>query len=182
MEWPRAQCPVIGLCCRKGSPLRAGRADKLAAYLSTRFWDGEQLARAIDGKRVLAQGALEDYALLAQGLADWGVHRPNSGYSDLAQNLLAIAWRRYFRNNRWIESDSPLIPMLEGRIALEDGELPSATATVTRLSQQYVGLNKDREMQQRLDAHLSEVRAYLGDSVFWYASYVPLVESHQSLR
>jgi len=88
-----------------------------------------------------------------------------------------MAWQHYYRNKRWIQSDTPLIPMLDGVVALDDSPLPSATATVTRLSRQHPALRKDAELQKKVAAHLKQVRAYLVDSMFWYASYVELLES-----
>jgi len=163
---------------------RYGRqAEQLAAYITSRLWDGKVLIRARNGNQVMAQGTLEDYALVAQGLWDWSRQQPaRKDYQELVGQLLRIAWQRYFKDGRWIQSDTPLIPMLGGRVALDDSPLPSATATITRLSQLHEGLKKDADIQKKVSAHLDEVRVYLGDSVFWYASYLELLEPDQSLE
>ena len=156
------------------------QADQLAAYITSSLWDGKTLVRARDGNQVMAQGTLEDYALVAQGLWDWSRQKPaNKDYQKLVGKLLSTAWQRYFKNGRWIQSDTPLIPMLGGRVALDDSPLPSATATITRLSQLHEGLQKDADIQKKVSAHLNEVRIYQGDSVFWYASYLELLEPAQ---
>ena len=156
------------------------QADQLAAYIISSLWDGKTLVRARDGNQVMAQGTLEDYALVAQGLWDWSHQKPaNKDYQKLVGQLLSTAWQRYFKNGRWIQSDTPLIPMLGGRVALDDSPLPSATATITRLSQLHEGLQKDADIQKKVSTHLNEVRVYQGDSVFWYASYLELLEPAQ---
>jgi len=156
------------------------QADKLAAYIADSLWDGKTLIRARDGNQVMAQGTLEDYALVAQGLWDWSRQQPaRKDYQDLIGRLLTTAWERYFKNGRWVQSDTPLIPMLGGRVALDDSPLPSATATITRLSQLHEDLKKDADIQKKVSAHLNEVRIYLADSVLWYASYVELLEPAQ---
>jgi len=128
---------------------------------------------------VIADATLEDYALVAQGLWDWSEHNPQEKkrYQALAGQMVQMAWQHYYRNKRWIQSDTPLIPMLDGVVALDDSPLPSATATVTRLSRQHPALRKDTELQKKVTLHLDQVRAYLGDSMFWYASYVELLET-----
>jgi len=163
---------------------RYGRqAEQLAAYITSRLWDGKVLIRARDGNQVMAQGTLEDYALVAQGLWDWSQQQSaRKGYRELVGKLLRTAWQRYFKNGRWIQSDTPLIPMLGGRVALDDSPLPSATATITRLSQLHKDLRKDTDIQKKVNAHLDEVRIYHGDSVFWYASYLELLEPAQPLE
>ncbi len=160
------------------------QADQLAAYIVNKLWDGKVLIRARDGNQVMAQGTLEDYALVAQGLWDWSRQKParKKDYQALVGKLLRTAWQRYFKNGRWVQSDTPLIPMLGGRVALDDSPLPSATATITRLSQLHEGLRNDADIQKKVNAHLNEVRLYQGDSVFWYASYLELLEPAQRVE
>ncbi|GMQ89090.1 MAG: thioredoxin domain-containing protein [Gammaproteobacteria bacterium] len=159
------------------------QADQLADYITGKLWDGKALIRARDGNQVMAQGTLEDYALVAQGLWDWSRQQPaRKDYRELVGKLLRTAWQRYFKNGRWIQSDTPLIPMLGGRVALDDSPLPSATATIARLSQLHEGLRKDADIQKKVNAHLNEFRIYHGDSVFWYASYLELLEPAQPVE
>ena len=154
-------------------------ADRLATYISERLWDADHLIRARVGKRVIADATLEDYALVAQGLWDWSEQNPKSKkrYQALVDEMVRTAWRRYYRNKRWMQTDTPLIPMLDGVVALDDSPLPSATAAVTRLSRRHPVLRTDAQLQKKVDEHLEQVRAYLEDSMFWYASYVALLES-----
>lgn len=162
-----------------GDSRYGGPADKLAGYISDTLWDADHLVRARDGKRAIADATLEDYALVAQGLWDWSQQNPRSKaqYQALAGQMVRLAWQRYYRNKRWIQSDTPLIPMLDGTVALDDSPLPSATATLTRLSRVHPDLRKDAELQKKVSTHLDQVRAYLGDSIFWYAGYVELLET-----
>jgi hypothetical protein len=156
-------------------------AEQLASYLSTRLWDGNQLLRARAGNRLLAEASLEDYALVARGLWDWNRQKPARERDALVEKLVRIAWQRYFRDNRWTQSDTALIPMLEGRIATEDSPLPSTTAAISYLSARLQTLREDDDIQKQLAGHLAEVRTHLADSAFWYASYLELLEPTQSL-
>jgi hypothetical protein len=157
-------------------------AERLASWLATRLWDGQRLVRARAGDRVLAEASLEDYALAARGLWDWHRQKPAGDYARLAEQLVRIAWRRYFKNRRWVETNTPLIPKLGGRIATEDSPLPSATAAISQLTAAHPGLKADAVMRGRLMAHLEEVRTRLGDAAFWYASYLELIDADQSSR
>ena len=156
-------------------------AEQLASYLSTRLWDGKQLLRARAGDRALAAASLEDYALVARGLWDWNQQRPARERDALVEKLVRIAWQRYFTDSRWTQSDTALIPMLEGRIATEDSPLPSTTAAISFLSAHHQTLKEDDHIQEQLAGHLAQVRAHLADSAFWYASYLELLEPTQSL-
>ena len=157
-------------------------AEQLASYLATRLWDGEQLVRARTGNRVLAEASLEDYALVARGLWDWSLQKPAAERDELVEKLVRIAWQRYFSDGRWVQSDTALIPMLEGRIATEDSPLPSATAAISYLSAQHEALKDDPRIKKELAGHLDQVRTHLGDAAFWYAGYLELLEPAQSLR
>ena len=146
--------------------------DQLARYLATVLWDGKRLVRALNSGRVLADASLQDYALVAKGLQDWGRVSGDRQYTQLASRLARIAWTRYYRKGRWLETDAPLIPMLDGKVALDDNPLPSATALITGVSLTNDGLKKDKKIPQAVSDHLERVRAQLSDSIFWYASYV----------
>ena len=162
-----------------GDARYADAADELGAYIADSLWHADRLVRARHGQHVIAEATLEDYALVAQGLWDWGQQKPphETRFQSLAEQLVRTAWRRYYRNKRWIQSDTPLIPMLDGVVALPDSPLPSATANLTRLSRQHPALRNDAEMQAKADEHLEQVRVHLGDSLFWYSSYVELLET-----
>ena len=154
---------------------------RLAAWLATRLWDGEKLVRARDGERALAEGSLEDYALVAKGLSDWGHATGDRAAMKLAATLVRQAWKRFYRNGRWMEADKPLIPMLDGKLALDDGHLPSASAVAVAVARTLEGVRGDKRLAGQVDAHLDEVRARLTDSIFWYASYVEWLDRQLAL-
>ncbi|MCO6412847.1 MAG: thioredoxin domain-containing protein [Thiogranum sp.] len=172
---------AAGYAVKPGSGY-AGPAAQLVSWLTKRLWDGKRLARALDGDARLAEGSLEDYALVAQGLWDWEKQQAQSERAAVVEAMLRTGWDRFFIEGRWLQSDAPLIPMLEGRIALEDGPLPSASAVIAQLTSRHASLKKDKGLQDQLGAHLAQVNAHLGGSAFWYASYMPLLGESQSLR
>ncbi|VAW76680.1 Uncharacterized protein YyaL [hydrothermal vent metagenome] len=150
--------------------------DLLANYLATRLWDGERLVRARDKGQSLAEGSLQDYALVAQGLYDWSQVSGDTAQARLSRRLVSIAWQRFYRKGRWLETDTPLIPMLDGKLALDDNPLPSATALISGLSLSTDALRKDEKISKAVSSHLEDVRTRLSDSIFWYASYVEWLE------
>jgi uncharacterized protein YyaL (SSP411 family) len=146
--------------------------EQLANYLATKLWNDNHLVRARDAGKVLADGSLQDYALVAKGLQDWGRVSGDTRYIRLASRLVRTAWQRFYRNDRWLETDTPLIPMLDGKLALDDNPLPSATAVITGMTLTLDDLQKDKKLREAVTVHLGQVRARLSDSIFWYASYV----------
>jgi hypothetical protein len=158
----------------------AAHAERLASYLTGQLWDGRQLLRARNGEEALGEASLEDYALVAQGLWDWGqAGGERDATGNAVQRLVRLAWQRYFTNGRWQQSDTPLIPMLDGRLAVEDGALPSASAVISRLSREDPVLARDKNIQALLADHLQQAHAGLADAIFWYASYVVLLTDAQ---
>lgn len=164
-----------------GEKTYATQADRLATYLGRQLWDGKQLLRARDSDKALGAATLEDYALVAQGLWDWseaaGDRRPAERL--LVEKLVRTAWQRYYIKGRWRQSDTPLIPMLDGKLALDDSSLPSATAVISRLSRLHPALAGDASIQKQLKAHLQQVREHLSDALFWYAGYTELLAAAQ---
>jgi hypothetical protein len=154
----------------------------LASYLATQLWDGSRLFRARDANRNLAEGTLEDYALVALGLWDWDQANGSDAHAELVEQLVRVAWKRFYVDERWRQTDTALIPMVGGRVAVEDGPLPSSTAAVSLLVEVHPRLAADPEMQKRLDEHLAAARAYLVDAAFWYPSYLPLLAADQASR
>ena len=164
-----------------GDAVYAERAQQLADYLVNTLWDGRRLLRARQGNKLAAEASLEDYALVAQGLWDWSQQK-SEGWKSLQSKvaqLVRIAWQRYYIDGRWRNSDTPLIPMLEGSMATQDSSLPSATAAISRISAAHPDLQRDKVVQRQLQQHLLAVHAQLGDSIFWYASYVELLADYQ---
>jgi uncharacterized protein YyaL (SSP411 family) len=164
-----------------GDTRYAQAARRLVDYLQTELIKDDSLLRARGAGRVLAEASLEDYALVAQGLSDWQAQDPHPRTAQRIQRLtgrlLLAAWRRYYRNDRWLMNDEPLIPVLEGQVAIEDGPLPSASATIAVLTRSDARLRANDEINRKLDRHLDAARRYLGDSLFWYASYTPLLDA-----
>ncbi len=162
-----------------GEPRYRESADKLAAYISGHLWEDGQLVRARQGEIAIAEATVEDYALVARGLWDWSAQDPPGKrlYIGLVKDMVRRAWHEYYRDGRWHRSDTALIPMLDGVVALSDSSLPSSTAILTRLSRDHPNLKNDALLQEKVQAHLDEVRTYLGDSMFQYSSYVSLLET-----
>jgi hypothetical protein len=70
--------------------------------------------------------------------------------------------------------------MLNGKLALDDGPLPSASAVLSHMSMETPDLTSDMAIQEQLTRHLQQVRGGLSDAIFWYASYVELLADNRS--
>lgn len=149
--------------------------NRLAEYLSKQLWKGGQLLRATGRSGELGQASVEDYALVARGLRDWSEVETESSCLQLSNQLTTIGWKKYFRANRWYQSDKAVLPGLGGSIALPDNSLPSASAVLTRLALTSKKLAADRPLQKKVRTHLDSVRQFLVAELFWYAGYVDLL-------
>ncbi len=149
---------------------------RLADYLSRQLWNGKQLFRATGKSGEMGQASVKDYALVAQGLRDWSAVETQKSYAQLSDQLTSIAWGKYFRSDRWHQSDHATLPGLGGKIAFTDNSLPSASAVLTRLALTSKSLAGSKPLQKKVVQHLDSVKRTLADDLFWYAGYVDLIK------
>ncbi len=147
----------------------------LANYLVKQLWDGKQLLRATGKSGGIGQASVKDYALVAKGLRDWSLIEADKSYAQLSDQLTEIAWKKYYRGNRWYQSDANILPGLGGSIAFTDSSLPSASAVLSSLALTGKSLKNDKQLQKRVLTHLQLVKKLLGADLFWYAGYVDLL-------
>lgn len=157
-----------------GSARYKTAAERLAVYLSEKLWDGQKVLRAVGKQGALGRASVEDYALVARGLADWARVSGRQRYQSLASRLVSDGWRRFYRQQRWYHSDRATLPGLGGSLALSDNPLPSASAVLTGLALNMPALRHDAALQKKVNEHLGLVRASLLDELFWYPGYVAL--------
>jgi uncharacterized protein len=106
---------------------------RLRDYLVGRLWDGKALHRAVGPRGWIGEATLEDYALVAGGLKDWGKLSGSSGDLALSRRLVAIAWERFYHDG-WRLAAEPLLPGVPAERAVADNPLPSPAAVLLRLS------------------------------------------------
>jgi len=141
-------------------------AEQLRDFLVTRLWDGKRLYRAVDAKGPIGRAALEDYVYVARGLRDWGLFSGSEEDVALATRLARQAWRLFYRNRGWQQTDDLLIPGLATEVAISDGPLPSPAAMLIDLSREIGDPDMTAQAGQALAVSYDEVL----DNSIWYAT------------
>ena len=148
-------------------------AERLHDYLLTDLWDGRQLFRAVHEGKPIGQASLADYAYVAQGLYSWAKVRKRLEDRKMADQLLNIAWSRFYTDKGWISGSQALLPGMPSVMAQEDGALPApaAAAIILQLS---LG-SEDPLLRDKAQAILKDTRLAIQDNPFWYASDVKVL-------
>ncbi len=146
-------------------------ASKLRDYLVQQLWDGKQLFRAVHEGKPIGQASLADYAYVAQGLKTWARVNRNAADEKTADQLLQIAWERFYTNKGWRSGSQALLPGMPAVQAQEDGALPSAAARIIQLSLASV----DELLRGKARAVLRDTQLAVQDNPFWYATHVKVL-------
>ncbi len=153
-------------------------ARRLRDYLVTQLWDGQNLLRARHGEVELGAAALEDYAYVARGLADWAALAGSRADRELAMTIARAGWRRFYAEDGWRASSEMLIPALGREPALADGPMPSPSAVLIDVTLRLTNENP----QQRLTRQAREALARSGEWVkqqpFRHVSHVVALLRH----
>ena len=145
-------------------PRYGAAARHLQAFLVGRLWDGQRLARALDGGQAIGQAGLADYAYAAAGLAAMGE-------SSVSRRLLTQAWQRFHDSAGWRRTDQGLLPGMAVEPALMDDVLPSPSALMVALS---LG-SKDEVLAAQAVQARSAAASSVAGSPFWYAGHALLL-------
>ncbi|MEA3301668.1 MAG: DUF255 domain-containing protein [Pseudomonadota bacterium] len=137
-------------------------ASGLAAWLTT-LWDGEQLLRSTTDGKAVGTASLADYAYAAQGLKSWAQVSGDAGMSKLSQQMIAVAWRRFFTPDGWRLGEKLLIPGLKGKPLLSDGPMPAPSAMLMGIT---------ASSGQQLDQALKMSAEKVSENPFWNAGHL----------
>jgi len=140
------------------------------SYLRQGLWDGKTLWRARSGQSALGEAGIEDYALVAAGLDDWYAMNKPDNKANPVHELLTQAWRRYF-NGAWTRSEDDLLQYGNRDTVLSDDVLPSASATLIRLSLSA----KDKQLNRQARQALYLAHDVLQSEPFWYVGYLDIL-------
>jgi uncharacterized protein YyaL (SSP411 family) len=143
-------------------------ASKLRDYLVRQLWDGKQLFRAVHEGKPIGQASLADYAYVAQGLKTWARVNKHADDEKLANQLLRVAWSRFYTDKGWRSGSQALLPGMPAVQAQEDGALPSAAAWIIQLSLD----SADEQLRSKARAVLQDTQLAVQDNPFWYATHV----------
>ena len=109
-------------------PTFAAAATRIRDFLRNVLWDGTHLHRAVRDGRPIGKVSLEDYALVAYGMARYAAFSDDPADHTFVAVLLNAAWQRYQGAAGWRTDDAPLIPGMADEVALPTGALPSPSA------------------------------------------------------
>jgi len=159
---------------RFAQPRYRAAAQALRDFLVQRLWDGQRLARAKSGERVVGTAGLEDYAYVALGLATWSEIGGTQADRELAARLVRDAWQRFFAADGWQQSDSLPLPGQPRQRVASDGPLPSAPAVIMGLSRR-LGLVQEDELAGQVKRALALSYPPTAEDPFWHASHAEVL-------
>ena len=154
------------------SPRYRAAAGQLRDYLVRELWDGAELRRAVAGGRALGRVALEDYAFVAWGLAEWAELSGVRADAELAARVARSAWRRFHGKRGWRLIETPLIAAEPGQDVISDGPLAAPSATLAAASLKLAARLQDPGLRRQALAALNSGDALIDGDPFWYAATV----------
>ncbi len=178
---------------RDGKRLTAWNALLLSALVEGARLDAARYGAAADGLRDFLVGAaiagdavvrepggdgaatLDDYALLAQALADYAELRDSDADRALAARTLDWAWRDFHAGAGWRYATDPLLPEVASPALIDDAVLPSASAVVHRLTARFAHLPVMAARREAMAAQLRDGHGAMRDSPLWHASHIVLL-------
>ena len=140
--------------------------EKLAQFLLS-LWNGKTLRRSAANAK---QGTLYDYAAVSWGLLKWGHASNNIQAKQVGKAIATIAWKKFYKNNNWIENPDSLLPQGVKQAHISDSALISSEALLLEASQ----LSKDPHLLSRAKSVLNNVTRSLETDVYAFASFLAL--------
>jgi hypothetical protein len=155
----------------------ARAAEELKQYIYKNLWDNNTLFRAVKDGKILAEGGLEDYAYVAQGLYDWLEYKNNTQDKAWLDELIKQSWQRFHRRGGWLLAENMLLKYGPEEVVLSDGVLPSASAALIQVTLRAGKNNKaiNNELLVALNAGHANIEA----QPFWYASQIASLFEYQ---
>jgi len=156
---------------------------RLARFLGAGLWREGALLRAVNQGRSLGQAGLEDYAYVARGLFDWYAVSGNGADRELAQRLVREAWQRFYDRKRgWRLIEDQWLRYGEGQSVVEDGVLPSPSASLILATLQDPDWQSQRDLADKVLRAFNVGHQAISDSPFWYASQIRVLGRYQDTK
>ena len=154
-------------------------AKEIKNYIHTNLWQDKKLVRAVKGKKVVAQGGLEDYAYLAQGLVHWLDISNNKQDQHWLEEIIEQAWNRFHTKQGWLLSENSLLKYGQSKAVISDGVLPSASAVLVNVSLKVVKKNNNEKLKTKALKALNAGQPDIVSQPFWYASHIQALSEYQ---
>ncbi len=158
-------------------------AQRLARFLATGLWRKGELLRAVSHGRSLGQAGLEDYAYVARGLFDWFRVGAREADRVLAQRLVREGWQRFYDPQRgWRRTEAQWLRYGQGASVIEDGVLPSPSASLILATLQEPDWQQDPVLADRVLRAFNVGHQAISESPFWYASQIRALVRYQDTK
>lgn len=157
----------------------AKAARDIKNYIYQSLWQSKRLVRAIKDDIVLAEGGLEDYAYMAQGLYDWLEYSNNKQDQQWLKDVIDQAWKRFYSEQGWSLEENSLLKYGQNIDIIFDGVLPSASATLINISLKQAEKNKDSVLEKKALKALNVAHAEVVSQPFMYASHILALFEYQ---
>lgn len=154
-------------------------AKEIKNYIYTNLWRDGQLVRAVKNNKVLAQGGLEDYAYLAQGLLNWLDVSNNKQDQHWLEEIIKQAWHRFHTKRGWLLSENSLLKYGQSEAVIPDGVLPSASAVLVDVSLKIAKKNNNAILRMKALKALNAGQLDIVSQPFWYASHIQTLSEYQ---
>ncbi len=159
---------------------RAGRYNKaymkkaqvLRDFIVQRLWDGQSLKRAIADDQYLGNATLEDYSYVAAGLLAWAKHTGKKEDISLVAAVVGQAWKRFYNEQGWLLSEDMIAGISSREAIIADGPMPSASATLIRVTLALARIKNDEPMLAQARSALNRGHNTLKTDNFWYATHI----------
>jgi uncharacterized protein YyaL (SSP411 family) len=160
---------------------RAGQG--LARFVGSGLWRAGELQRAVSRGHSFGQAGLEDYAYVARGLFDWFAVSGNRSDLELAQRLVREGWQRFYTPEQgWRRIENPWLRYGAGQSVVEDGVLPSPSASLILASLQKPGWQQDKLLADKVLRALNVGHQAIREAPFWYATQILALVRYQDTK
>lgn len=152
----------------------AQAARDIKNYIFTQLWKNNTLYRAVKNNKVLAEGGLEDYAYVAQGLTDWLKYKNNPQDAKWLTQLIKQAWQRFYSQKGWLLAQNMLLKYGQGEGVIADGVLPSPSAILIRASL-AMSRSQNNADSINVESILEKMNITPSDfrhGAFWYGTHI----------
>jgi len=141
---------------------------KLSLFL-TRLWDGKKLRRSAANAK---QGTLYDYAAVSRGLIEWGIKNKQPKIKKIGIDIAKVAWKRFYKNNSWLENPDSLLPKGVQQAHIEDSSLISAEALLLKASL----LSNDLSLKKQSQKVFQNITRSVETNIFGFASLLSVLD------
>ena len=141
---------------------------KLSSFLIS-LWNGKELRRSAANAK---QGTIYDYAAVSWGLLKWAEVSKNEKIRETGISITKIAWRKFYKNNSWLEDPNSLLPKGVQQMHISDSSLISAEALLLEASL----MSKDVVLEKKAQSVFTHITRSVETNIFGFASFLSLSE------